>query len=335
MQRQNLKIMKEVKIRSMISFDWAMKRLLRQKANFEVLEGFLSELLRRKIVIKSIGESDGNQTDEDDKYNRVDILVEADKKEIVIIEMQFYGEDDYFKRMLYGVSKSITDYMYEGDAYSEVRKVYSINIVYFDLGIGQDYVYHGITNFTGLHTHDELQLAEKQRVLYEKEYAGELYPEYYILKVNNFNDIAKDTLDEWIYYLKNNKIRDDFTAQGIEQARKKLAFDNLSEREKRQYRRELKDRIIRDSEVRTAFSDGEIQGEAKGLKKGLKKGRAEGEAKGLKKGRAEGEAKGLKKGEAERTKLKAEKEAAEAKLKAAEAEKAQLLARIAELRVES
>ena len=31
--------------RSMISFDWAMKRLLRNKANFEVLEGFLSELL--------------------------------------------------------------------------------------------------------------------------------------------------------------------------------------------------------------------------------------------------------------------------------------------------
>ena len=318
--------MKEVRIRGMISFDWAMKRLLRQKANFEVLEGFLSELLRRKIVIKSIGESDGNQTDENDKYNRVDILVEADKKEIVIIEMQFYGEDDYFKRMLYGVSKSVTDYMYEGDAYSKVRKVYSINIVYFDLGVGKDYVYHGITNFTGLHTHDELQLDKKQRTVYEKEFVGDLYPEYYILKVNNFDDVAKDTLDEWIYYLKNNKIRDDFTAQGLEQARERLAYDNLTEREKRQYQRELKDRIIRDSETRTAFSDGEIQGlkkgEAKGLKKGLKKGRAEGEA--------------------ERTKLKAEKaklETEKARLETErdqwETEKAELLARIKELRVES
>ena len=279
--------MKEVKIRSMISFDWAMKRLLRQKANYEVLEGFLSELLRRKVVIKSIGESSSNKTKKNDKSNSVDILVEADSKEIVIIELQFYGQDDYFKRMLYGVSKSIADYMHKGDAYDTVRKVYSINIVYFDLGVGKDYVYHGVTNFTGLHTHDELQLAEKQRALYEKEFAGDLYPEYYILKVNNFDDVAKDTLDEWIYYLKNNKIRDDFTAQGLEQARKTLAYDNLSEEEKREYERELKDRINHDSEINTAFTDGEI--------KGLKKGRAEGEAKGLKKGLKKGEAIGIEK----------------------------------------
>ena len=300
--------MKEIKIRSMISFDWAMKRLLRQKANFEVLEGFLSELLYRKVIIKSIGESDGNQTAKNDKYNRVDILVEADDKELIIIELQFYGQDDYFERMLYGVSKSITDYMYKGDAYHKVRKVYSINIVYFDLGKGEDYVYHGITNFTGLHTRKELLLDESQRNLYRKEFVGELYPEYYILKVNNFNDVAKDTLDEWIYYLKNNQIRDDFTAQGIAQAREALAFDNLSEEEKRQYEREVKDRRIRDSEINTAFNKGE--------REGLKKG----EAKGLKKGRAEGRAEG----KAERVKLKTEK----AKL---ETEKAQLLARVAEL----
>ena len=301
--------MKEVRIRSMISFDWAMKRLLRQKANFEVLEGFLSELLRRKVIIKSIGDSETNQEEKDDRYNRVDILVEADNKELLIIELQFCGQDDYFQRMLYGVSKTISEHMHKGDAYDKVRKVYSINIVYFNLGVGKDYVYHGVTNFTGLHTHDELQLGEKQRALYKKEYAGELYPEYYILKVNNFNDVAKDTLDEWIYYLKNNKIRDDFTAQGLEQAREALAFDNLSEEEKRQYERELKDRRIRDSEINTAFTDGEIQG--------------------LKKGREEGEAKGLKKGEAERAKLKAEKDAAEAKF---EAEKAELLAQIAKLK---
>jgi len=126
--------------RNMISFDWAMKRLLRQKANFEILEGFLSELLRRKVIIKHIGESEGTQTNKDDKTNRVDILVEADDKEIVIIELQYFGKDDFFKRMLYGTSKTITDYMSTGDPYSTVRKVYSINIVYFDLGTGDDYV---------------------------------------------------------------------------------------------------------------------------------------------------------------------------------------------------
>ena len=126
----------------MISFDWAMKRLLRQKANFEVLEGFLSELLCRKIIIKNIGESEGNKTDKNDKWNKVDILVEADGKELVIIELQYDSENDYFQRMLYGVSKAVTEHIHEGDPYSAIRKVYSINIVYFDLGKGDDYVYH-------------------------------------------------------------------------------------------------------------------------------------------------------------------------------------------------
>jgi predicted transposase/invertase (TIGR01784 family) len=221
--------------RSMVSFDWAMKRLLRQKANFDVLEGFLSELLCRKIIIKHIGESEGNKSNKRDKTNRVDIMVEADDRELVIVELQFDSEDDYFQRMLYGVSKAITEYINEGDPYSEIRKVYSINIVYFDLGEGDDYVYNGVTRFAGLHTHNELLLTEKQRELYAKTIPRELYPEYYIIKVRGFNDMAKNTLDQWIYYLKNNKIRDDFTAQGIDKARNILAFDNLSDAEKKDY----------------------------------------------------------------------------------------------------
>jgi len=264
----------------MISFDWAMKRLLRNKANFVVLEGFLSELLRRKIMIKNIMESESNQENESDKYNKVDVLVEADSKELVIIELQFYGQDDYFQRMLYGTSKTITEYIKKGDPYNKVRKVYSINIVYFDLGTGEDYVYHGITNFTGLHTHDELQLDEKQRSLYDKSYVSELYPEYYILKVRNFDDVAKDTLDEWIYYLKNNRIRDDFTAQGIGKAREVLSFDMLSEEEKKHYLREAEIERIRDSEINTAFTSGIIKGHAEGHAEGLEKGEAIGIEKG-------------------------------------------------------
>ena len=77
--------------------------------------------------------------------------MEANNRKSVIIELQFYGQDDYFQRMLYGASKSITEHLQKGDKYENVRKVYSINIVYFDLGEGDDYVYHGVTVFTGLH----------------------------------------------------------------------------------------------------------------------------------------------------------------------------------------
>ena len=139
-----------------IRFDWAMKRLLRNKANYAVIEGLLESLLGRKYTIERFLESESNQENEDDKFNRVDILAESDNKELTIIEIQNNRELTYFHRMLYGVSKAITDYINLGNDYDKVRKVYSINIVYFELGQGKDYVYHGKTFFRGLHDANDI-----------------------------------------------------------------------------------------------------------------------------------------------------------------------------------
>jgi len=245
-----------------------MKRLLRNKANFEILEGFLSELLHRKIVIKSIGESEGNKTDESNKSNRVDILVEADDKELVIVELQYDSVAEYYHRMLFGVSKAITDYMHTGDLYSNVRKVYSVNIVYFGLG-GDDYIYHGFTNFRGLYTNTELQLTAAQKKLYNKIFVGEIYPEYFIISLKGFDDVANNTLDEWIYYLKNNRIEDHFTAQGLDKAKETLLFDNLTDTEKEEYLRAIDAKLLDDSAIYTAQLEGEIRGEKKGLQKAV------------------------------------------------------------------
>ena len=191
---------------NLIRFDWAMKRLLRDKANFVVLEGFLSELLQDNIKIHRILESEGNKEDESDKFNRVDVLAENNKKELIIIEVQNTRELYYFQRMLYGVSKANTEYIHEGDLYAEVRKVYSINIVYFDLGQGSDYIYRGVTDFRGIHSGDTLRLSTKQRNTFVKENAGEIFPEYYVLRVNEFDDRAKTPLDEWVRFLKSGII---------------------------------------------------------------------------------------------------------------------------------
>ena len=68
-------------------FDWAMKRLLRNKANFSVLEGLLTTLLAEKIVIQKLLESESNQEDAYDKYNRVDLLAENAKGELIILSL--------------------------------------------------------------------------------------------------------------------------------------------------------------------------------------------------------------------------------------------------------
>jgi predicted transposase/invertase (TIGR01784 family) len=284
--------------RVLISFDYALKRLLRNKANYEVLEGFLSELLMRDLSVKTIGESEGNREHAKDKYNKVDILVESASGEILLIELQFMPEIDFLQRMLYGTSKTITERMVRGAEYLEVKKVYSINIVYFDLGQGEDYVYHGRTHFTGLHRKDELRLSKAQRDAFGRETAGDIYPEYYILKVNSFDDVAKDRLDEWIYFLKHNVIKDEFKARGLEKAREVLDRDNLTPEEQRAYDYMEDQRSEDRSMIASSKLEGRIEGREEGreerekLTKELEKEREEREAreKELEKEREEREA---------------------------------------------
>jgi predicted transposase/invertase (TIGR01784 family) len=267
--------------RTLISFDYAVKRLLRNKADYEVLEGFLSELFRRQIRIKSILESESNREQDASKQNRVDMLVSDETDELFIIEIQFTNELDYFHRMLFGVSKTLTEHIGKGNTYSEIKKMYSVNIVYFDFGSGRDYVYYGKTHFTGLHENDELQLSPTQRQTFGKVMAGDLFPEYYILKVNTFDDVAKDTLDEWIYYFKNSRIEEGFKAQGLQKAGEILDESRLSPEERKAYEKAVDMRRSDNSSIWTA----KIEGRAEGLAEGKVTGKAEGLAEGL----AEGE----------------------------------------------
>ena len=106
-----------------IRFDWAMKRLLRNKANFSVLEGLLTTLLGENITIRDLLESESNQEEEFDKYNRVDMLAVNSRGELILIEVQNNNEYAYFQRMLFGTSKLVTQYINRGESYEKVRKV--------------------------------------------------------------------------------------------------------------------------------------------------------------------------------------------------------------------
>jgi predicted transposase/invertase (TIGR01784 family) len=245
--------------KKLIRFDWAIKRLLRNKANFVVLEGFLSELLFDDIKIQQILESKSNQETDDSKFNRVDILTQNSKNELIIIEIQSTYEIDYFHRMAFGVSKSMSENLKLGQQYAEIKKIISINIVYFDLGQGEDYIYKGTTDFRGLHQKDLLQLSDKQKITFLKEKVLDIFPEYYLLKVNQFNDIAKDTLDEWIYFLKNSEVKDNFKAKGLKEANDVLDIMRLPEEENYGYNRYLDSLHLKASEAFTLKTEAEFK----------------------------------------------------------------------------
>lgn len=262
-------------MRTLVSFDWAIKRLLRQKANYAILEGFLSELLFEEIRIQNILESESNKENEDDKANQVDLLCENTKGELIIIEIQFYEETDYFQRLLYGTSKVITEYMTSGSPYGEVKKVYSVNILYFDLGQGSDYIYRGKIDFKGMHHMDSLQLGEHQKRKFDKIMPGDLFPEYVLIKVNNFNDVANNTLDEWIYFLKNTALTNNYKARGLDIVEQQLNYDNMDTTSKEKYDQYLKDFRISSDMLETARLSGKVEGNAEGKVEGKVEGKIE------------------------------------------------------------
>ena len=259
MQRSNIHTLMEVN-NKYIRFDWAVKRMLRDKANFAVLEGLITVLTGEAVKIEELLESEGNQESATDKFNRVDIKAKNDKGEIIIVEVQLTRQLHFLRRMLYGVSKAITEHIEVGEMYDQVKKVYSINILYFDLGKGSDYLYHGKTVFTGVHTNDQLEMNTKEAEELRMNVPQDIFPEYYLIRVNEFNSVATTPIEEWLDYLKNNRIKDDTSTPGLKEARQKLLYLTMSDKERRAYDEHMDDIMVQNDVLDTAEEKGVIKG---------------------------------------------------------------------------
>jgi predicted transposase/invertase (TIGR01784 family) len=275
--------------RQLITFDWAIKTILRNKANFGILEGFLSELLHTQIHIQSILESESNQDYRQDKYTRVDLKVNDSAGKIYLIELQYDHEIDYFQRMLFNTSKATVEQLDLGDLYKDIQQVICINILYFNLGKGEDYIYKGTTNFIGVHNHDQLQLSPKQIQTFKSEHVNQLFPHYYLIQLKQFHEALKDKFDQWIYFLKHGEIPDYFDAQGIQEAQEKLNILNMPETERIAFDRYIDTLRQARSAVETAKGEGLVEGMQEGLEQGIQMGKEIGKEIGKEEGKIEGE----------------------------------------------
>jgi predicted transposase/invertase (TIGR01784 family) len=257
--------------KTLISFDWAMKNVLRDKANFDILSGLLSELLGKKVVVQELLESESNSANETGKTNKLDLKAKIESGEIAIFEIQVDRERDFFHRILFGTSKAVVEQLYKGDEYGKIQKVYSIDIVYFELGKGSDYIYHGTTDFKGVHNDEILLLSEKEmkylpHKIQEKESVSVLFPEYYLIYPNKFDENIKNKFDEWVYLFKNSIVDTDFSAAGIQAAGEALDVRKMNMQERINYDDYLKYERVRSNEITTAKEEGLVEGEKKGKK---------------------------------------------------------------------
>ena len=286
--------------KKLIQFDWAIKHLLRRKANFPILEGFLSELLRTEVTIESLLESESNKNYPQDKSNRVDVFAKLGSGEKVIVEVRCERQWDFLdhaRNSTHRASCGVAPVLESSSTTRTLRfcapetpgrtsllaslerglRLIIVAIIYSNVTHEDDYIYHGTTDFRGIHKHDILKLSEKEKEHYPRniDQVAHVFPEYYVLKVSGFDLTIKDTFDEWIYTLKESEVKPEFTAKGIHEASRALTCLSLSEDERKAYERHVGDVRISRSTLESSFSDGRNEGKMEGLAEGKAEGKAE------------------------------------------------------------
>ena len=241
----------------LISFDWAMKKILRHRDNFDILEGFLSEFLDEEIKVVSILDSNLLPEREDEKSRHLILKVENQNGEPMLIELQYNKEPNYLKQILHSFSKIVAEYVRPNENFA---KIVSITILNFDFGDGDDYIYRATTTFTGLNNQKKLQLNEKQKELYKAENVENIYPQYYLIKLRNFDNVIKDTRDEWIYFLKNEKIMDNPRAKGLARASEVLDYIKMEKDERLAYNKFQEHKRHENNIYESTYVIGELMG---------------------------------------------------------------------------
>ena len=157
-----------------------------------------------------------------------------------------------------------------------------------DIGYGTDYLYHGQNIFKGVHTGDFLQVSTREKDAIVPRMPSEIYPEYFLIRVNEFNKVAMTPLEEWIEYLKTGIIRPDTTAPGLGEAREKLKYYSMTPQERHAYDEHLSALMIQNDVLDSAKLEGKIEGRMEGREEGRMEGREEGRAEGREEGIKEG-----------------------------------------------
>ncbi len=172
---------------------------------------------------------------------------------------------DYLKSLLYSTSKIIVEHQKLRQDFTDVSKVISISILYFNLGLGDDYLYYGTTKFTGINTGEPLLMVDKH-----------IFPEYYLITVERYRNIIQKRIDEWIYIFKNNEVAAGSVSKNIDIAEQVLSEINMTDAERKRYEKYLVN-LIRDADVlRTARIEGELRGKLEGRLEGKIEGKIEG-----------------------------------------------------------
>ena len=238
--------------RPLISFDYAIKYLLKDKGDYSIVEGFISALLKTRgykdVKIVALLESESNKEDSKNKRSLADLIVEDEDSHKYIIEIERNVKDSFIHKSLFNTSRLIVDNLAQREDYTQILKVFHISLLYFPIGKGAIY-------------HEKLSVHIKNQETGEVFDATDILPEYFYISIPLFNDRLEKEIDDWLHIMKYDEIPNKYHSPYMKQVEEKLSILKMTKEERASYSYYQKKLHNDRDELNAAINRGREEGE--------------------------------------------------------------------------
>jgi hypothetical protein len=198
--------------KTLVSLDYAIKYLLKDKGDYEIVEGFISAILKDAgylpVKITVLLESESNKESEELKQSVADVIVEDQQGHKYIVEIDRAYTSSFLHKACFNSCRLIVDNIGISEDYSTIKKVFHISLIYFPYSNMKSLLYYGQTIFRKTDEHSRhLHIGNMGGRIVD---IHNIFPEYFVISVPIFNDVINDEIDEWLYFAKHSEVRDDF-----------------------------------------------------------------------------------------------------------------------------
>ena len=269
--------------KGLVSFDYAIKYLLKDKGDYEIVEGFISALFAsegyKPIKIKALLESESNKESKHLKRSIADVIVEDEEGNNYIVEIDRAYTNLFLHKAVFNTSRLIVDNLGANQDYLKIKKVFHINLLYFPFEDTKAPLHHGKVIFHEIDDKHPIDVHLMDRGMHTFD-AHNVFPEYFLISIPLFDDVIKAEIDEWLYLMKHSEVKENFKSPYMKKVAERLNILKMTNKE-----REVYDTYIMDSmKGRDYLISAEEKGKAEGIYIGKQEGISIGEARGIEKG---------------------------------------------------
>lgn len=251
----------------LISFDFAIKYLLKNKGDYDIIEGFISALFASQgyppIKINALLDTESNKEELELKKSIADLVVEDGEGNKYIVEIERAYTPNFMHKACFNSSRLVVDGIYGSQDYTTIKKIFHISLLYFSTKEMLKPIYHGKTIVHEVDTKHpvDVRIANEGLVIFN---TPNVFPEYFFISVPMFDDIINSEIDEWLYVMKHSDIKQSFKSPYMAKVAERLAVIKMSAAERNEYIYYQKQSVHSQDILQAAETKGKAEGKAEG-----------------------------------------------------------------------